>query len=120
MKHGVGEKCVERDVLPLRLIHQDFRNWLQYFFELGLHRVLELQSTGTFRQLHLLIVRQVNGYRFRAGVAVPGVVHDVVRVQVGISSRRFRLVRIGNRQATLQLRKKLGKACKTFAPFRVL
>ena len=51
---------------------------------LGQHRVLQLQAPGALGQLDFLVVGQVDRDGLGTGVTVPGVIDDIVSVQVGI------------------------------------
>ncbi len=103
MKHGARKKRVIRHVAALRLVDQYFRDRPENLIELGPHGVFELQATRAFLQLHRFIIGQVDRDGLRAGVAVAGVINDVVSVQVRVTAWRFLLVRIGHRQPRLQL-----------------
>ena len=69
----------------------------QDFVELRAHGVLELQPARALLELDPLVVRQVDGDRLGPGVAVTGVVDDVIGIQIGIGTRHLRLVFIRHR-----------------------
>ena len=60
--------------------------------ELRAHRVLELQPARALLELHLFVVRQIDGDRLGAGVGLARDVDDVVRIQVGVGAGRLPLV----------------------------
>ena len=120
VKHRVGEEGIEGDVPALLRGDETLGDRNEDPVELRAHRVLELQPPGALRQLNVLVVRQVDGDGLRARVAVPGVVDDVVGVEVRIGAGLVRLVDRRHRQAALQFRQEPGEARELPAPALVL
>ena len=68
------------------------------------HDLRQLQrDVPRWLELHVLVVRQVDRNGFRSGIAAPGIVNDVISVEVGVRPRHFPLVFIVHRQAALLL-----------------
>ena len=88
--------------------------------ELGAHHVLELQSPRALGELHLDVVRQVHRDGLGARIAVTGVVHRIVGVQVRVGAGHLRLVGVGHRETALQSRQHRRVARESLAPFHVL
>ena len=120
VEHRVREEGVESDHPALLRVDQKVRDWQEYVIELGAHRVLQLKATRPHRELDFLVVRQVDGYRLCARIAIAGVVQDVVRVQLGVSARRLGLVAFRHGQAPLHVRQHRGVLCQPVAPIPVL
>jgi hypothetical protein len=116
VEHRVPEKRVECDIGAL-VLRNEFRcQGLHDLIELRLHRVLELQPSRAPRQLDLLVIREVDGDGLRASVRVAGVVHDVVRIQVGVRARHFCFITCVHGQAPLQAGQQRREPRQAFAP----
>ena len=119
MKHRVGEEGLGSDMISLRFVNKHIRDRAENFFELRLDRVLELQAASSFLQLHLFVVGKVDRDCLRASVAVARVINNVISIEIGICSRSFLLVFIGNRQPSLQIGQEIGKPLQALAPVPV-
>ena len=104
MEHRVAEEGIKGDVFALLVSNQLVGNPQKYLVELGTHGILQLQSPSSFLQLHLFVVRQVDGDCLRTGVAVASIVNHVVRIQFSVGARLLLLVLIGDRQCRLKCR----------------
>ncbi len=120
VEHGVAEEGVEGDVLALVGGNEQVGDGDEDLVVLGPHGVLELEATGAFLKLDRFVVGQVDGDGFGPGVAVAGVVDDVVGVQVGVGAGGFLLVGVGDRETALETGQQGGVFREALAPVLVL
>ena len=120
VEHRVLEKGVERDVVALVRGDQQLRNGYQDLVELGTHRIFELKSPRSFGELHRLVVGQVDRNRLATGVAVAGVVHDVVGAEICVRAGHLFFIGVRHRQPLLQHRQVDRKSCQPLAPGHIL
>ena len=120
MEGYVVEECVELDVFQLFLAHDIVCYRLKDCIEFGFHGILQLQTSCSFLQLHSLIIRKVDCYRFAARIAISCIEYHIIYVQIGLRSGYFFLEFLVARQAFLQFRQHGGELGKFSALFLVL
>ncbi len=103
VKHHIAEEGIKGDVFALFGCDEHVRNRHKDVVELGFHAVFELQLAGSFLQVHAFVVGQVDGNGFTGHVAVAGIKHGIIGIEVGISAGHFFFIHLLHRELLLQV-----------------
>ena len=115
----IAEEGVEIDIVKLVVADKQVGDRHENGLEFGLHGVLKLQTASTHGLVDPLVVGQVDGDGLRTGIAVTGVVDNIVHIEVAGSTLHGGFVLRVARQFLLQHGQHADKFGQVVAPFLV-
>ena len=116
----IAEEGVEIDVVKLVVADKQVGDRHEDGLEFGLHGVFKLQTASSHGFVDTLVIGQVDGDGLRTGIAVTGVVDDIIHIEVAGSTLHGGFVLRVAWQFLLQHGQHADKFGQVVAPFLVL
>lgn len=116
----IREEGIEIDVILLVVADEEISDRDEDIIELSLHSVFELETAGALFELDTFIVGEVDSDSLRSGVAIAGIIDNIIDIEVAFGARHFLFIFRVAGELFLEVWEHFDKLSEVVAPFHIL